>query len=120
MVNKDIDYYMGLNWSYRFEWSEEDNGYIASVLELKGCMSFGETIEDAIAMIKDALLSYLTASLECGDEIPEPLKPTNYKGNITYRTNPEKHYKLALRAKSDGISLNQLIENATDIVLKSA
>lgn len=117
---KDLNYYMSLKWSYRFEYSDEDNGYIASVVELKGCMSFGETIEEATSMIKDALQSYLIASLENNDEIPEPLKPTNYKGNITYRTNPDKHYKLAVRAKADGVSLNQLIDKATDIVLKTA
>ena len=55
MIKKDLDYYMNLNWTYRFEWSDEDNGYVASVAELKGCMSFGETIEEATVMIKDAL-----------------------------------------------------------------
>ena len=117
---KDLDYYLGLNWTYRFEWSDEDSGYVASIVELKGCSSFGETIEEATAMIKDALISYISASLEYNDEIPEPIKPVDCKGNITYRTRPEKHYKLAQRAKVDGISINSLIDKATDLYLRES
>lgn len=119
MTNKkDLNYYLGLNWTYRFEWSDEDGGYVASVAELNGCMSFGETIEEATAMIKDALLSYLSCSLEYGDEIPEPMKASDFKGNITFRTTGSKHYKIAQRAKTLGISINAFIDSAVEDKLK--
>jgi antitoxin HicB len=66
---------LNLPWSYRFEWSNEDNCYVVSVEELKGCVADGKTIEEAIKMIKSALNSYITGCLEAGFEIPEPLKP---------------------------------------------
>ena len=119
-MNKNLEYYLKLPWSYRFEWSEEDKCYIASISELKGCVSEGENVEEAARMIKDALESHISAYIEAGFEIPEPLKPLDYKGNITFRTKPEKHYQLALRANADGISINQLIEKATDLILKLA
>lgn len=118
MIRKDLNYYMGLNWTYRFEWSDEDNGYVASVAELKGCMSFGETIEEATAMIKDALASHLSACLEADFNIPEPVKPIDCKGKIPYRTTPEKHYRIAKRAKAKGISINAFIDEAVEAKLK--
>ncbi|GBF23412.1 protein HicB family [Candidatus Gastranaerophilus sp. (ex Termes propinquus)] len=118
MVNKDLNYYLNLHWTYRFEWSDEDEGYVASVAELKGCKSFGETIEEATAMIKDALLSYIDCCLEHSDAIPEPIKPIDFKGHITYRTTPETHYKLAKKAAVMGKSINAFIDEAVSENLK--
>lgn len=120
MSEKTLEYYLSLPWSYRFEWSDEDNCYVASIAELKGCMSDGATIEEAAEMIKDALKSYITASLHFNDNIPEPLKPVDYKGKIPYRTTPDKHYQLAKRAKSLGISINSLIDEAVTEKLKES
>lgn len=117
---KDLDYYLGLNWTYRFEWSDEDNGYVASIAELNGCMSFGETLEEAASMIKDALVSYISCSLEYNDDIPEPIKPVDFKGKIQYRTTSDRHYRIAKRAKSLGISINALIDNAVEEKLKES
>lgn len=117
-TQKNLEYYLNLPWSYRFEWSDEDDCYIASISELKGCMSYGDTIVEATEMIQDALKSYITNSLQFNDEIPEPLKPINFKGKIPYRTTPDKHYKLAKRANSLGISINALIDEAVSEKLK--
>lgn len=114
MSEKNLEYYLNLPWSYRFEWSDEDNCYIASVAELKGCMSQGDTIMEATEMIQDALKSYIACSLQYGDEIPEPLKPIDFKGKIPYRTTPEKHCRIARRAKAMGISINALIDEAVE------
>lgn len=117
-MTNNIDYYMNLNWTYRFEWSIEDQCYIATIAELNGCVADGETIEEATKEIKDALYSYIFACLDSGYKIPEPLKPSDYKGQIPYRTTSEKHYKLAQRAKSTGKSINSIIDEATDLFLK--
>lgn len=119
-MNKDLNYYLNLPWSYRFEWSNDDNCYVATIAELKGCMSEGATIEEAVKMIEDALKSHLNACIEAGIEIPEPLKPIDYKGKIPYRTTPEKHYKIAKRAKSLGISINALIDEAVEEKLRQS
>ena len=119
-MNKDLNYYLKLPWSYRFEWSDEDKCYVASVVELKGCMSEGETIEEAVKMIEDALYSHLSACLDAGVKIQEPLKPVDYKGQIPYRTTPEKHYKLAKKSAATSKSINKLIDEAVDAYLESA
>jgi antitoxin HicB len=116
-MNKDLNYYLNLPWSYRFEWSEVDNCYVASIDELKGCMSDGETIEEATAMIKDALKSYIDCSLHHGDQIPEPVKILDFKGKIHFRTTPQKHYMLDKKAKACGDSMNDVINAAIDYYL---
>lgn len=116
-MNKDLNYYLSLPWSYKFEWSDVDNCYVASVDELKGCMSDGDTLEEAQKMIKDALISHLNACLEDGFEIPEPLRQKDFKGNITYRTSPEKHYKIAKKAKASNKTINRVIDEAIEFYL---
>lgn len=118
-MKKDLNYYLNLNWTYRFEWSDEDNVYIVSVVELAGCKTHGKTIEEAAVMIKDALKSYVLTCLEFNDSIPEPSKPSDYKGIITYRTTPEKHYKIDKKAVITGKSINKLIDEAVDNLLAS-
>ena len=113
-MNKDLNYYLNLNWTYRFEWSDEDNCYIASIAELKGCMTDGKTIDEAAMMIKDALKSYIETFIGLNKEIPEPAKPSDFKGNIPFRTTPEQHYKLHKKATIEGISINKLIQRAVE------
>ena len=120
MTEKNLEYYLNLPWSYRFEWSDEDKCYVASICELKGCMSHGDTILEATEMIQDALKSYIVNSLQYGDDIPEPLKPIDFKGKIPYRTTPDKHYRLAKRAKVMGISINALIDEAVEEKLQQS
>lgn len=48
-----------LKYTVVFEPAEE-GGYVASVPALPGCMSQGETFEEAAKMIKDAISGYVT------------------------------------------------------------
>lgn len=110
MTKKDLKYYLNLHWTFRFEWSDEDNCYVASVAELPGCMSDGETIEEATNMIKDALQEYIETAIELNKEIPEPPRAEEFKGRILFRTTPQKHYKLVKKAASQGKSLNKFLD----------
>ena len=42
---------------------------------MPGCLSDGETIEEAIANGADALRSWIATAREFGDPIPQPLRP---------------------------------------------
>lgn len=118
-MKKDLNYYLNLPWTYRMEWSDEDNCYIISVAELPGCSTDGETIEEAVHMIKDALKSYISCMLEHSDEITEPPKPEDYKGKIAYRTSPKMHYKIAKRAAIEKKSISKIIDELIDKGLAS-
>lgn len=53
-------------------WSNEDTVFVADVPELPGCMAHGDTQEEALANIKDAMALWVDVAREHGDPIPEP------------------------------------------------
>ena len=53
-------------------WSAEDIAFIAEVPELPGCMAHGDTQEEALANVKEAMRLWLDTAREFGDPIPEP------------------------------------------------
>jgi predicted RNase H-like HicB family nuclease len=53
--------------------SEADGGgFAATVPDLPGCMSDGETPEEAIANVQDAIEAWLEAARDMGRDIPPP------------------------------------------------
>lgn len=50
----------------------EDEGWLAQIPELPGCFTAGETKEEALAMLDEAMRLWLESSLAHGDPIPEP------------------------------------------------
>jgi len=56
--------------TFQFEEAEE-GGYAVSVPDLPGCVSEGDTFEEALEMIKDAMSGWLLVAQEHGDPIPD-------------------------------------------------
>ena len=53
--------------------SEEDGGgFLATVPELPGCMSDGETRAEALTNVEDAIATWLHCARKMGRTIPEP------------------------------------------------
>jgi len=52
-------------------YSEDDEGYIADIPDLKYCSAFGETPEKALEEVLIASKIWLEVALESGREIPE-------------------------------------------------
>ncbi len=117
-MEKNLEYYLSLPYSYIVEWSDDDGCYLGSIVELERHMTCGDTPEEVIINLREALKAYVTTSLADGLEISEPLKMADFKGNITYRTTSEKHYLLAKTAKLQNTSINSLIDAAVDEKLK--
>ena len=49
----------------------EEGGYTATVPELPGCISEGETLQEALTMIQDAMAAWLQVAQKYGDPIPQ-------------------------------------------------
>ena len=49
---------------------EPEGGYTVLVPTLPGCITFGETIEEAIKMAKEAIELYLESIIGNGEDIP--------------------------------------------------
>ena len=70
---KNLDYYLKLPYAILLVPSdEEDGGWLAKIPDLPGCITFGDTKEEALEMIEDAKYAWLLHSVEEGYPIPEP------------------------------------------------
>ena len=49
---------------------EDEQGYTVTFPDLQGCITEGDSLEEAIYMAKDALAGYLSIMEEDGEEIP--------------------------------------------------
>ncbi|ATQ67875.1 MULTISPECIES: type II toxin-antitoxin system HicB family antitoxin [Methylosinus] len=51
---------------------EDGGGFVAIVPDLPGCMSDGETPQEAVANVQDAILAWIEAARDLGHAVPEP------------------------------------------------
>lgn len=60
-------------------WSDDDEAFVASVLELPGCKAHGETRAKALHEIEIAIENWLETARELGREIPAPQHFDHYE-----------------------------------------
>ena len=60
--------------TYRFSVvvEKDQDGYFVFCPELQGCYTQGETYEEALENIKDAVQLHVEDRIEAGEEIPQP------------------------------------------------
>jgi antitoxin HicB len=88
---------------------DEGGGYLIEFPDVPGCLSDGETPEEAIANGRDALKCCLLTLKEFGDPIPKPCSSSAASGQWRQRVPKTLHARLAERAKQEGVSLNTLV-----------
>ncbi|MFQ6089271.1 MAG: type II toxin-antitoxin system HicB family antitoxin [Candidatus Methanofastidiosia archaeon] len=72
--------------SYRIMMRKEpEGGYTVIVPSLPGCVTYGDTIEEAIEMAKEAIELYIESLKEHGEEIPTE------EGTLEYTLTVEVH-----------------------------
>lgn len=96
-------------YTYRIEWSEEDNTHIARCLEFPSLTAHGSTAEEALYEIEQVVDETVNWMLEDNETLPEPLGSKKYKGKLTLRIPPEVHRELAIKSAEEGVSINQFI-----------
>lgn len=92
--------------------SEDGGGFMVEYPDLPGCMSDGETVEEAIAAGHDAIAAWIETAEALGRPIPEPNMVTvapDYSGKFVQRLPKSLHAELSERAKSEGVSINALV-----------
>ena len=87
----------------------EGGGYLIEYPDLPGCMSDGETIQEAIENGRDAIRSWIETARAHGDEIPAPGSSSRSSGRWVQRVPKSLHTRLAQRAEHEGVSLNALV-----------
>jgi len=106
MNKKDVKYYMNLPYKIIIQ-KDPYGGFFAGVEELEGCMTQGESYDEAYRNIMEAMEGWLEVALEKGIRIPEPTTENQYSGRFTLRIPKSLHRQLALNAKKENVSLNQ-------------
>jgi len=62
---------------------EPEGGYTAIVPSLPGCITYGDNVNHAIDMAKEAIEGYLEVLKEQGDEIPDDSRSLEYSLTLT-------------------------------------
>lgn len=94
---------------------DEGGGFLITFPDLPGCMSDGETIEEAIENGRDAFSSWVSTQADMGRPVPEPAwRPDEeimpkVSGKFVQRVPLNLHARLVKRAKQEGVSLNTLV-----------
>jgi antitoxin HicB len=91
------------------QWDDGTPGWFVAVEEFPGCISQGETPDEAIAMAKDAMLGWVSVALEDGMDIPAPRADSLPSGRFVVRLPRGLHSALAEEAARQGVSLNHFV-----------
>ncbi len=90
------------------EYSREDDLFFGKVLGIKSLLSYeGKTGKELEKDFQEAVDSYLD---DCNENNREPEKP--FKGSFNVRISPKLHYKAALLAQEEQMSLNSFVEES--------
>lgn len=92
------------------EMNDESGHYFyGKVLELDGCQSTGDTLDELYQGLNEALEGYIEVRLENNMSIPEPIgNEDDFSGKFLVRIPKSLHHKLNVEATKEGVSLNQL------------
>jgi antitoxin HicB len=107
MIKKNLEHYINLPYAIKLS-RNKDNSYFAQIEELPGCITEGETKEEALLMIEDAKKEWIKSALEDNAEIPEPIDQ-KYSGKLNLRLPKSLHKYLVVRSNQEGVSLNTYI-----------
>lgn len=87
---------------------DAEEGFLIEVPDLPGCMTAGETLEEAVSMLPEAMLLWITSRLERGEPVPAPSVTPEHSGRLLVRMPKTLHRQLIERAEDEGVSANQL------------
>ncbi len=118
-MKKDFNYYMSLNYPVEISVIPEDEGggYLASIPLLPGCMTDGETVEEAYTNLQDAKREWIIDMLDRGLPINEPNMKPRFSGRFVVRVPKTLHRLLAEESEREGVSLNQFVNNSLAFVV---
>lgn len=107
-LRRDLEYYRSLKYPVLLV-PEPEGGFTAFVPDLPGCVSVGETAEEALNNVDEARQLWLETAYEHGDDIPLPSSEREYSGRVLVRMPKRLHRRLVEEAEREGVSLNQYI-----------
>ncbi len=112
--------FLNFPWSFAIEqeFNEGKRYFIIRVNELPGICTDAETVAERMELIKECIEGAVVLYLKNGEQVPEPIKKEDYKGNISYRTSGERHYHIAKLANTMHKSISKTIDELIDSSLE--
>ena len=106
----EIKDYMKLPYTRMVQEMNDESGhyFYGKILELDGCQSTGDTLEELYQSLNEAMEGYLEVRQENNMPIPVPGTADKYSGKFVVRLPKSLHQKLGIEAEKEGVSLNQL------------
>jgi predicted HicB family RNase H-like nuclease len=107
----EVKDYMKLPYTRLVQEMNDESGhyFYGRILELDGCQSTGDTLEELYDGLNEAMEGYIEVKLENGLPIPTPEKTEDYSGKFNVRLPKSLHQQLVIEANKEGVSLNQLV-----------
>lgn len=102
-----INEYLSKPYKLEVEPDMDEGGFVVTYPDLPGCITCGETIDEAYKNAEDAKKCWIEAALEEGIAIPEPATAKNYSGQFKLRIPKKLHKSLAEHSEQEGVSMNQ-------------
>ncbi len=111
-IEQQCKQFESLEYPIKMEKTTDSHGtyWIAEHPDLPGCITHGNTREEALVNLDDAKKGWIYTALVEGMSIPQPDTGTfieDCSGRILLRVPKELHYKLLQKAREDDTSLNQ-------------
>jgi antitoxin HicB len=102
-TNRNLDAYQ---FTVRPLSKEEGGGYLVEYPDIPGCMSDGETVEEAIGNGREALRDCIAVFQESGRKVPKPgIQAAQWRQRL-----PRTLYsKLTAQAQNEGVSINSFV-----------
>ena len=110
-TKSDVAYYMALPYSYTLIPDPDEGGFAIKVNELPGCISQGDTADEAMTRIREAMECWIESAIQHGDPIPEP-GGEGFSGKFLTRVPKRVHKALSEAAEREGVSLNLFVATA--------
>ncbi|MGA7833174.1 MAG: type II toxin-antitoxin system HicB family antitoxin [Terracidiphilus sp.] len=107
---KDAENFMNKNYRVALQY-DPDGYWIAEHPELPGCISDGETAQEALSSLDISRELWIESRLATGLEVPGPQEAPQYSGRFVLRIPKSLHRDLANEAEAEGVSLNSLVSN---------
>lgn len=107
---KRVEDYVKLPYTRLVQEINDESGhyFYGRILELDGCQSTGNTLEELYESLNEAMEGYIEIKLENDLPIPIPETVDNYSGKFVVRLPKSLHQRLVIEANKEGVSLNQL------------
>ena len=97
-----LEYYLNLQYPVTL-YPASEGGYVAQIKDLPGCLTQGETLDEAIANINEARELWIETAYEAGDEIPLPSTDDTYSSKLLLRMPKSLHRRLAEQADRENV-----------------